>query len=93
MKSALIFRAERAPVTTIKSTRTQKSIMVWMHWLQVATGVLAIVMTPWEGRWWHYQARDGMRVPLSGEVAWLTAKGRRPYWRGTITSLRYEYAE
>jgi hypothetical protein len=51
-----------------------------------------IVMTPWEGRWSHYQARDGMRVPITGEVAWLAPEGRKPYWRGTITSLRYEFA-
>jgi hypothetical protein len=49
-------------------------------------------MTPWEGRWWNYQVRDGMRVPMSGEVAWLAPQGRRPYWHGTITSLNYEYA-
>jgi hypothetical protein len=51
-----------------------------------------IVMTPWEGRWSNVQVRDGMRVPMTGEVAWLTPQGRKPYWRGTITSLRYEYA-
>lgn len=50
----------------------------------------AIVMMPWEGRWSNYQERDGMRVPLTGEVAWLVPEGRRPYWRGTITSLQYE---
>jgi hypothetical protein len=52
----------------------------------------AIVMTPWEGRWSNYQQRDGMLVPLAGEVAWLTAEGRKPYWRGTITQLQYEFA-
>ena len=51
-----------------------------------------IVMTPWEGRWSNYQVRDGMRVPTAGEVAWLAPAGRKPYWRGTITSLQYEYA-
>ena len=51
-----------------------------------------VVMTPWEGRWSNYQVRDGMRVPTAGEVAWLAPAGRKPYWRGTITSLRYEYA-
>jgi hypothetical protein len=51
-----------------------------------------IVMTPWEGRWSHYQERDGMRVPMSGEVAWLTPEGRKVYWRGTITSLRFEFS-
>lgn len=51
-----------------------------------------IVMTPWEGRCSDVQERDGMRVPMSGEVAWLTPQGRKPYWRGTIASLSYEYA-
>jgi hypothetical protein len=51
-----------------------------------------VVMTPWEGRWSDYQVRDGMRVPTAGEVAWLAPEGRKPYWRGTITSLRYEVA-
>jgi hypothetical protein len=50
-----------------------------------------IVMTPWEGRWADYQERDGMRVPMAGEVAWITAEGRKPYWRGKITSLQYEF--
>lgn len=52
-----------------------------------------VVMTPWEGRWSDVQVRDGMRVPLTGEVAWLTPEGRKPYWRGTIVSLRYEFVE
>lgn len=51
-----------------------------------------IVMTPWEGRWSDVQLREGMRVPLAGEVAWLTPEGRKPYWRGTIASVRYEFA-
>jgi hypothetical protein len=52
-----------------------------------------IVMTPWEGRFSNFQERDGMLVPLSGEVAWLTPEGRKPYWRGTITQLVYEFAK
>jgi hypothetical protein len=51
------------------------------------------VPTPWEGRWSNLQTRDGMRVPLSGEVAWLLPEGRQPYWRGTVTSLAYEFAQ
>lgn len=50
----------------------------------------AIVQTPWEGRWSNYQERHGMRVPMTGEAAWLPARGRKPYWRGSITSLLYE---
>jgi hypothetical protein len=52
-----------------------------------------IVMTPWEGRWSDYQWRDGMRVPLTGEAAWLGADSRRPYWRGTIVRLIYGLAD
>jgi hypothetical protein len=52
-----------------------------------------IVMTPWEGRWSNYQERGGMLVPLTGEVAWIIPKGGKPYWRGSITSIKYEYHE
>jgi hypothetical protein len=52
----------------------------------------AVVPTPWEGRWWNYEVRDGMRVPLEGEVAWLLPGGARPYWRGRIVRLIYEVA-
>lgn len=52
-----------------------------------------VVMTPWEGRWSDVQVRDGMKVPMTGEVAWLTPEGRKPYWRGTISSARYEFAK
>jgi hypothetical protein len=51
----------------------------------------AIVMTPWEARMSNYQMRDGMLVPLTGEASWLGPKGRAPYWRGTISSLSYEF--
>jgi hypothetical protein len=51
-----------------------------------------IVQTPWEGRWEGYERRDGIMVPTRGEVAWLPSTGRRPYWRGQITKLRYQFA-
>lgn len=51
-----------------------------------------LVATPWEGRWYDVQRRDGMLVPMRGEVAWLTPQGRRPYWRGSIAALRYTFA-
>lgn len=51
-----------------------------------------VISTPWEGRWSDYQWREGMRVPMSGEVAWLLPEGDKPYWRGTISALRYEFA-
>jgi hypothetical protein len=51
-----------------------------------------VIPTPWEGVWREYAERGGMRAPLTGEVAWLTPEGRKPYWRGTITALAYEFA-
>lgn len=50
------------------------------------------VPTPWQGRFWHYETRDGMRVPLEGEAAWVLPAGPKPYWRGTVHRLRYEFA-
>jgi hypothetical protein len=50
----------------------------------------ALIPTPWEGCLSNYQWRDGLLIPLDGEVAWLTPAGWRPYWRGTITALRYQ---
>ena len=49
-----------------------------------------MVMAPWEGSWSNYQARDGMMVPMNGEAAWLRPQGRKPYFRGAVTSLAYE---
>jgi len=51
-----------------------------------------IVPTPWEGRWSNYQTQGGMKVPMRGEVAWLLPERDKPYWRGTISALRYEFA-
>ena len=50
-----------------------------------------IVPTPWEGRWTDYRMMEGMRVPTTGEVAWLLPDRRKPYWRGRITKLSYEF--
>jgi uncharacterized protein DUF6920 len=51
-----------------------------------------IVPTPWRGRFWAYEERGGMLVPLNGEVAWLPPEGERPYWHGHITEISYEFA-
>ncbi len=50
-----------------------------------------IEMTPWQGRFWDYTKRDGMRVPSQGEVEWLTPEGAKPYWRGQVSALRYQF--
>lgn len=57
-----------------------------------ATVGKAVVMMPWEVRMSGYQEREGMRVPLYGEAAWLTPQGRKPYFRGTIASVACEFA-
>lgn len=49
-------------------------------------------MAPWEGRWSDYRMQDGLRVPFTGEVAWMLPDRRQTYWRGSIDSLAYEFA-
>jgi hypothetical protein len=50
------------------------------------------VMMPWEARLSGYQYRHGMLLPLKGEAAWIKQGQRRPYWRGTITRINFEFA-
>lgn len=52
-----------------------------------------LTRAPWEGRFWNYAERDGMRVPLEGEVSWLLADGPKPYWRGRITRISYSFSQ
>jgi hypothetical protein len=46
---------------------------------------------PGQGRFWTCAVRDGIQVPLGGEVAWVMPDGIKPYYRGKLTSLSYEY--
>ncbi|MBZ0112198.1 MAG: hypothetical protein K8J08_07050 [Thermoanaerobaculia bacterium] len=48
--------------------------------------------TPWQGRFWNYSERSGMQVPSDGEVAWLLPAGAKPYWRGRITEITYDFS-
>lgn len=56
---------------------------------RIANGATA--PTPWEGRFWSYERRDGISIPVEGEVSWLLPEGRWPYWRGHITSIGYDF--
>lgn len=47
---------------------------------------------PWHGRLWSYEVRDGMRIPLEGEVAWQLPAGLIPYCRVRIREISYEFA-
>jgi hypothetical protein len=49
------------------------------------------IATPWQGFFWEYARRDGMLIPLEGEVGWLIDGEYRPYWRGRIEQIEYEY--
>jgi hypothetical protein len=51
------------------------------------------VPMPWRCRFWSYQERGGMLVPIDGEVAWVPPEGEKPYFRGRITEIYYEFAE
>jgi hypothetical protein len=50
------------------------------------------VPTPFVGEVHSYERIDGMMVPVAGEVAWILPEGRLDFWRGRITSARYEFA-
>lgn len=58
---------------------------------QLVAGV--VTHAPWQCRFWNYATRDGMRVPLDGEAAWINPNGLKPYFRGHITQLRYEFVQ
>ena len=51
-----------------------------------------LVATPWQGRFWNYEIRGGMRIPMDGEVAWELPEGLCPYWRGHATEITYDFA-
>jgi hypothetical protein len=51
-----------------------------------------LVATPWEGRWSDYRRQAGLLVPMTGEVSWILPEGPKPYWRGKITAIDYQFA-
>lgn len=52
----------------------------------------ATVLMPWECRMSNTQTRAGMHVPLTGEALYITPQGKKPYFKGTIETLAYEFA-
>ncbi len=51
-----------------------------------------MVMRPWECGLSNYQVRNGMTVPITGEAAWVRPDGRKPYFRGSLKTVTYEWA-
>jgi Family of unknown function (DUF6920) len=52
-----------------------------------------VAPTPWEARCWDDAVRDGVLVPLDGEVVRLLAEEPKPYWRGRISGLVRDYVK
>lgn len=89
--------------TTARATLRDGDISVTMTWTFGPDSLVARVRadardrtvggtsvpTPWEGKFWNYAVRDGVRIPLDGEVAWVLPSGVQPYWRGHLESVRY----
>lgn len=46
--------------------------------------------TPWAGRFRNHAVRNGVRIPLEGEVEWIMPAGPLPYWRGRMVSIEYD---
>jgi hypothetical protein len=51
-----------------------------------------ITTAPWQGRFWNYALRAGMRVPLAGKVQWMLPDGPLPCFRATATDIAYTFA-
>ena len=45
--------------------------------------------TPWSGYWHNYQRRNGIRIPMEGEVIWHLPDGDLEAWQGQLTEINY----
>ena len=52
----------------------------------------AMMHAPWQCRMSNYALRDGIKVPLEGEVAWLLPDRIKTYFHGKITCIAFEFA-
>jgi hypothetical protein len=50
-------------------------------------------LTPWEGRFYTYEKRAGIRIPVEGEVGWYAGDQFHLVWKGRIEDLSYEFAQ
>jgi len=48
-------------------------------------------LTPWAGYFRRYEERDGMRIPVEGNVEWQLPDGSLPYWKGRIVEIEYDF--
>jgi len=46
---------------------------------------------PWEGHFRDYQERDGIVIPMEGDVGWYTRDRWEPVWKGRIREVSFEF--
>jgi hypothetical protein len=51
-----------------------------------------MLMLPWECALSDYRPQHGMLLPMVGEAAWLRPEGRKPYFVGTVSVLKFEFS-
>ncbi|MCK4499879.1 hypothetical protein KAU11_05235 [Candidatus Babeliales bacterium] len=49
-------------------------------------------LTPWAGYFSNYEERDGMRIPVEGNVEWQLPGENLPYWKGRIIKVKYDFS-
>lgn len=49
------------------------------------------IPTPWLGRFWNYEERHGILLPIDGEVAWQVSGVSFPYWRGKLVDIEFDF--
>jgi hypothetical protein len=45
---------------------------------------------PWTGYWRNYQTRNGLLIPIEGEVEWNLPQGDLTYWRAHLEEIDHE---
>ena len=45
---------------------------------------------PWEGHFRDYQIREGMRIPMYGEVGWYEDETLNLVWKGDLLEVQYQ---
>ena len=46
--------------------------------------------TPWQGLFSDYQVKDGMRIPMHGQVGWYRDDTLQLVWKGRLTDVQYQ---
>lgn len=96
-------RWEAIDDTSARATLTEGATTVSLVFQFNAEGTIAtfraearyrdkLTAMPWGGRFWDYAVRDGMLIPLEGEVGWEYPEGIRLYFKGKTTEISYEFA-